>query len=454
MSLILLVFLPLVVAGPVYFLRRYWTTTIFLCLMTIAGLTVVCIQAPLGEPAYILGRELVLDELSRFLILLSFCLAALMVLYAWQMPQGWAFCPSLLAILGLLSGAMMLRTFLIAVLLLEVAGLVFVFMIHGRRPAAGGTALGYLVTLVIAVPCLLLVSWLAESYALHPENLLLVRFTVIGVCIGFGILLAAVPLHSWLPSVIEGVPSMVGALLIAIFGQVSLALLIGVLNGTSWLVVESPILSVISISGFLTALVGGVLAFAQRQPGRLLAYAAMADMGFVLVALGTGSPGGVTAALTHLTNRALVVLLVAMSMGSLRNYLSAGSVSTLREALRRVPGGVTGYLLGGLALGGFPLFGSFASRWLIYRSLPLRDPVWLGMLFVSGVCVVLGYVRSLSHMVQHGSEGAEHQREPLGVTLLILCLIAVSLVLGLVPGVLAAPLEGIVHGMSFVGPIP
>jgi formate hydrogenlyase subunit 3/multisubunit Na+/H+ antiporter MnhD subunit len=453
MSLILLVFVPLVVAGPVYFLRRYWTMTVCLCLVTIVGLIGVCARAPLGVPAYLLGRELVLDELNRFLLLLLFCIAALMILYAWQIPQGWAFCPSLLAILGLLSGAMMIRTFLIAVLLLEVAGLIFVFMIHGRRPAAVGTALGYLVTLVIAAPCLLLVAWLAESYTLHPENLLLVRFTVISVSIGFGILLAAVPLHSWLPSVVEGVPSMVGALLICLFSMVSLALLIGVLNDTSWLMAESPILSVISMAGLLTAFVGGLLAFAQRHPGRLLAYGAIADMGFVLVALGTGSAGGVTGALAHVANRGLVVLVVAMSLGSLRNHWSGGSTSTLREALPWVPGGLVGYLCGGLALGGFPLFGSFASRWLVYRSLPTRDPIWLGMLLLSGVFVVLGYIRSLSRMLE-GSGGMEPRREPLPLTLLILCLAGVCLVLGLFPGLLARPLESIVQGMSFIVPTP
>jgi hydrogenase-4 component F len=453
MSLILLIFLPLAVAGPVYFLRRYWTMTVLVCLVTIVGLIGICSRAPLGEPAYVLGRELVLDDLSRLLLIFCFALSGLMILYAWRIPQGWAFCPSLLAVLGLLSGAVMIRTFLIGVLLLEMAGLIFVFMIHGRRPAAAGTAMGHLIALVIAAPCLLLVTWLAESYSLHPEDLLLVRFTVIVVSIGFGILLAAVPLHSWLPSLLEGVPSMVGALLICVFSQVGLVLLVRVLNDNSWLVVGSPILSVISISGLLTALVGGLLAFAQRHPGRLLAYAAIADMGFVLVALGTGSLSGVTAALAHAANRALVVLLVAMSLGSLRSSLGKGSVPSLRGALERIPGGVVGYLLGGLALGGFPLFGSFASRWLVYRTLSVQGPVWLATLLLSGLCVVLGYIRSLTGMVQ-GSGDLEPRREPVPVTLLIAGLAGVCLLLGLLPGLLAAPLENIVQGMTLISRTP
>lgn len=449
MSLILLIFVPLTVAVPVYFLRRHWTAAVFVSLATTLTLIGVCSQAPLGEPAYILGRELVLDELSGFLLIFLLSLASLMILYAWQIPQGWAFIPSLLAILGLLSGAIMIRTFLIAVLLLEMAALVFVFMIHGRRPAPVGTAIGYVVPLVMAIPCLLLVSWLTESYALHPDNLLLIRFTVIALSAGFGILLAAAPFHSWLPTVAEGAPFAASASLICIFNPVVLALLLGVLNSHLWLTTGSPVLLVISTSGLLTALVAGVLAFAQRDPGRLMAYAAISDMGFVLVGLGTGSLTSTTGALAHIVNRSLLVLLLAMSLGTLRTYHKDGSVSTLREALRRTPGSIVGYIVGGLGLGGFPLFNGFATRWLVYRSLPGDNLLYSGALLLAGAGVVLGYVRSLSLMLQPSPE-LKAEREPLLVTVITLSLAALCLLLGLAPGLVVDPILKIVQEMAFI----
>jgi NADH-quinone oxidoreductase subunit M len=448
--LLLLIFIPLIMAIPVYFLRRYWTVAVFTSLGTALSLIGICSQAPLGEPAYIMGRELMLDDFNRFLLMFLVSLASLIILYTWRVPQGWAFCPSLLAILGLLTAAIMIRTFLIAVLLFEMAGLIFVFMIHGRRPAPLGTSIGYVVPLVIATPCLLVVSWLTESYALNPDNPLLIRFTVIALSLGFGILLAAAPFHSWLPSVAGGAPSMAGATLICILSPTVLALLLGVLNVHPWLVTDSPTLSVIYLSGLLTALVGGVLAFAQREPGRLLAYAAIADMGFVLVGLGTGSLTGATGALAHLINRSLLILLVAMSLGTLRAYLKEGTVSTLREALRRTPGSIIGYTVGGLALGGFPPFSGFATRWLIYRSFPGGDLVYLGALLLAGAGVVLGYVRSLSLMLQPSAE-IQAKREPLLVTVITLSLAALCLLTGLAPGLTVAPLLNIVQEMAFIG---
>jgi formate hydrogenlyase subunit 3/multisubunit Na+/H+ antiporter MnhD subunit len=450
MSLILLIVIPMIMAVPVYFLRYYRTVAVLVSLMTILILVGICSQVPLNEPAYILGRELMLDDLNRFLLIFLLGLISLLFVYARQISQGWEFFPSLLLILGLLTGAMMIRNFLIAVLLLEMAGLIFVFMIHGERPVPVGTAVGYLVPLVIAIPCLLPVSWLIDNYVLQPDSPLLIRFTVIALSLGFGILLAAVPFHSWLPGVVEEAPSAASASLICIFNLVSLSLLLGLLNSHLWLTADSNALSVISTAGLLTALVGGVLAFAQRQPGRLLAYAAISDMGFILIGLGTGSLTGVTGALAHAINRSLSVLLVAVSLGTLRAYLSEGTVSTLREALRRTPGSIVGYIIGGLALGGFPLSNGFATRWLIYRALPSGDHFYLWVLFLAGGGVALGYVRSLFLMLKPSPE-LKAEREPPLVTVMILSLVLLCLLIGLVPGLIADPLLNMVQGMIFIG---
>ncbi len=450
MNLTLLIVIPLIMAVPAYLLRRYWTIATLVSLGTTLALLWVTAQVPLNQPAYILGRELVLDDLNRLSLIFVLSLASVMVLYAWRISQGWEFLPVLLVILGLLAAALMIRNFVIAVLLLEMAGLIFVFMIHGERPVVVGTALGYLAPLVIAIPCLLPVSWLIDNQALHPENTLLVRFTVIALSLGFGILLAAVPFHSWLPAVVGEAPSAASASLLCIFNLASLTLLLGLFNSHLWLTTDSDALSVIFTAGLLSAFVGGVLAFAQREPGRLLAYAAVSDMGFVLIGLGTGSLVGVTGGLAHAINRSLSVLLVALSLGMLRKYISEGSVSTLREAFRRAPGSIVGYIFGGLALGGFPLSNGFATRWLIYRALPSEHRLYAGVLVLAGVGVVLGYLRSLFLMLGPAPE-PKAEREPVLVTVITLSLALLCLLIGLVPGLIVEPLLHIVEGMIFIG---
>jgi hydrogenase-4 component B len=110
-----------------------------------------------------------------------------------------------------------------------------------------------------------------------------------------------------------------------------------------------------------------------------------------------------------------------------------------------------GYIAGGLALGGFPLLNGFATRWLVYRSLTEQDALFLGALVVSGVGVVLGYVRSFSMLV-HGSADTSEGREPLVVTVVILSLATLCLLLGLAPGLLVTHLHDILQGITLAGP--
>jgi formate hydrogenlyase subunit 3/multisubunit Na+/H+ antiporter MnhD subunit len=173
-------------------------------------------------------------------------------------------------------------------------------------------------------------------------------------------------------------------------------------------------------------------------------------MGFVLVGIGTGSVPGLTAALAHSVNRSLTVLLVAMSLGALGAGLERGWGSSLRQALRRAPGGVLGYIAGGLALGGFPLLNGFATRWLVYRSVTGQDAVFLGALVISGVGVVLAYLRSFSVLL-HGPPGTNEGREPLVVTVVILSLALLCLLLGVVPGLVVTPLHDILQGTTLAG---
>ena len=80
MNLLLLIFLPLAVGAPVYLLRRFWTAAVCLSVAAILALIGIWARTPLGQTGYLLGRELILDDLNRLLLLLFYVLALLMIL--------------------------------------------------------------------------------------------------------------------------------------------------------------------------------------------------------------------------------------------------------------------------------------------------------------------------------------------------------------------------------------
>lgn len=449
MTPISLIALPMAMAPVIYFVRRISPLAASLSLVTTLVAMGLCLLIPLNEPATILGRELVLDYPGRLALPLIFAMLAITLLYAGLISQGWSFFPFVIFAMGLISGTILIRNFLIAVLLLEIASLVMVFLIQSGRPGSVQAASRYLVLIVLAAPCLLLASWLIDLYTLNPDNLSLIRYIVLLFTIGFGILLAVVPFHLWLPVVAEEAPAMVTTLLISAASVIAFYLLIGLLNRSLWLTTESQALSILTFGGLLTALIGGILALSQRSISRLLAYSAVSDLGYALVGLGTASTLGTAGALLHMVNRSLSVTLVAMCLGAIRYHVTSDSLVDLRGVADRMPLTTIGFIVGGLALSGFPLSNGFAARWLIYRALFENNSTHAYALMAASGMVLLGYLRAI-RVILGTSSASQATRESVFVALLIALLAMLSLILGLYPQFILKPICAMVESFTFI----
>jgi len=226
-----LIILPLAMAPIVYLLRR-WPIVASLSASATALVTAgICLRLPLNDPTYVLGRELALDHPSQMVIVFILVTAAILFLCVWltsQSPslrqpldcvqgkaQDSAFVPFGLAILGLLSGAAMMRLFLFAALLLEIAAIASVLAIQGDQQGSARAALRYLVMTALALPCFLATAWLFELHARNPHNVALADPAVTLLALGFAILLGVVPFHAWLPAVVVEAPPTATAFLVS-----------------------------------------------------------------------------------------------------------------------------------------------------------------------------------------------------------------------------------------------
>jgi len=77
---------------------------------------------------------------------------------------------------------------------------------------------------------------------------------------------------------------------------------------------DNPLCRCIAPAGLITALVGGALAFAQRDFGRIMGYAVLADIGVALVAFGTHTAAGLSAALFVIFLRTFGLGLMSMGL--------------------------------------------------------------------------------------------------------------------------------------------
>jgi formate hydrogenlyase subunit 3/multisubunit Na+/H+ antiporter MnhD subunit len=188
------------------------------------------------------------------------------------------------------------------------------------------------------------------------------------------------------------------------------------------------------------AVAGGVMAAVQRGFGRLFGYAAMSDMGVLLLALAAAGSQSLTLVLLHLVSRGVIVTLVAAALAILRHRATTDSFDELEGVARRLPLVTTGLVLGTLALAGFPLTAGFPIRWAVYRAVSGEQEFWFFLLLASSAGIVIGLLRGLNAML--GTRVRDDvARQPRLASFLVLALAILVIVLGLVPQLFLEPVS-------------
>jgi proton-translocating NADH-quinone oxidoreductase chain L len=175
---------------------------------------------------------------------------------------------------------------------------------------------------------------------------------------------AQFPLHVWLPDAMEG-PTPVSAL---IHAATMVAAGVFLVARTYPVFLAGNALPIVAVIGTFTAVFAALIAVAQFDIKRILAYSTLSQLGFMVAALGIG---GWMAGLFHLLTHAFFKALLFLGSGSVIHGMEAAvghdpaKAQDIRNmgALRRyMPVTWITYLFGFLALAGFPLFAGFWSK--------------------------------------------------------------------------------------------
>ncbi len=271
--------------------------------------------------------QFVADPLSFVLKLAGFLFLALVLLYSRSymerhgIMKGEYYVLALTALLGIfvLVAANSLLTVYIGVELLALS--VYAIICFDRdNPVAAESAMKYFVLSAMASGALLYgmsmiygltgtlsLDQLAAQLkgSLSPGIVLGLVFIVVAV----GFKLGAVPFHMWLPDVYQGAPTSVTLFVSTVpqiaYFSLTLRLLAYGLTGAApeWTQMLIPL-------AVLTLVVGNVVAIAQTNLKRMLAYSTIGNIGFVVLGFVAGTPGGYSAALYY------TLVYVIMVMGS------------------------------------------------------------------------------------------------------------------------------------------
>ena len=134
-------------------------------------------------------------------------------------------------------------------------------------------------------------------------------------------------------------------------------LMLDMLSEIKLLSSNTLVFTVLRLVGLVTALLGGALAFAQRDFGRIMGYAVLADVGVALVALGTHTVSGVSAALFVVFLRTFGLGLMSMGLALARTESPDDTFQSLTGLAWRRPWAAVGLIVGTLSLAGVPPLG-------------------------------------------------------------------------------------------------
>jgi NADH-quinone oxidoreductase subunit L len=180
---------------------------------------------------------------------------------------------------------------------------------------------------------------------------------------------AQFPLYVWLPDAMEG-PTPVSALIHA--ATMVTAGVYMITRCTPLFVMSHEAQMTVACVGAFTALLAGLIALTQNDLKRVLAYSTVSQLGYMFLAVGTGSLIGIVAGMFHLFTHAFFKALLFLGAGSVMHAM--GGIVDMRRfgGLRRLmPYTHWTFLLGGLALAGVWPFAGFWSKDSILHAVHL-----------------------------------------------------------------------------------
>jgi proton-translocating NADH-quinone oxidoreductase chain N len=269
--------------------------------------------------------------------------------------------------------------------------------------------------------------------------------------IGFGVKVALVPLHTWLPDAHSQAPSGISAMLSGVVIEIGLIAMLRSLAVLTGFALSWGIL--LMAFGALNILYGNLLALRQTVVKRLLAYSSLSHIGYILIGLGIaiyfGIGLGAQGAFFHLFNHMLMKGLAFLSVGALMYgmFLQNGShaslkINDLAGAAQRYPLAAFALSIAVLALGGMPPLAGFMSKWQIFVAGFQTQNIWvmLLMIFMALNSVLsLGYYAPLVNMMYRKEPSAQvlagkPMTWTISLTLVLMALLVI--LLGFVPGLM------------------
>ena len=417
----------------------------------------------LGGWAPPFGIEYVLDHLSAYMVIIIVFVGLIAIIYPaqaglYQTPRkGIPMYGLILLLIGGLVGVVITGDLFNLFVFLEIYSLASYALITLGGDRAVVASFRYLILGTIAGSFYLLgIGFIYFSTGTlnmaDAANLLpplfqspAVMTAVALIVIGMGIKMALFPLHVWLPDAHSYAPPVIAAVLAAVQIETAAYVIIRMLLtvfGTQYL---SETLPVTLIIGWVAAggiIFGSVMAIAQKDFKRMLAYSTVAQVAYIGLGIGLANPLGIIGGLLHILNHAFMKSCLFLVAGGIKHQTGLHDIPQFVGLGRKMPLMMAGFTVAALSMVGIPPTGGFFSKWyLILGGIDAQNWIFVAVIIASSLLTAVYFFRMIEKIYAAPPADAapelEQAREPSARILVpILILAAGIIVLGIINAVI------------------
>ena len=228
------------------------------------------------------------------------------------------------------------------------------------------------------------------------------------VLVGLGFKLAAVPFHMWAPDVYEGAPLPVTAYL-AIGSKAAAFALVLRFFAEGLMPAVDQWRIVLAVLSAVTMLVGNLVALAQRNIKRLMAYSSIGHVGFILAgvaALSQDSTLPANGVMLYVVGYSVTNMLVFAGLISFFNMTEGEQITDFAGLADRQPFLAAAIAIGLFSLGGLPIFAGFTVKFYLFTAVANSGMLWLaGLAIFTSLISLYYYLQVIRQMYIHLAPG-------------------------------------------------
>lgn len=261
---------------------------------------------------------------------------------------------------------------------------------------------------------------MADMKAILPSlgNEPTVIVALILMVVGMGIKMALFPLHGWLPDAYTYAPSTTSSIVAPTGTKVGAYVLLRILLfifGIRFITEVVPVATVITWLAAVGIIYGSIMAIAQKEMKRMLAYSSVAQIGYIAMGIGLANKWALIGAVLHILNHAFTKALLFMVSTNLRTKLGHSDISKLNNKIRKkLPWTMAAFTIAALSMVGLPpAAGFFSKLYLIRGTIEASNWVFVGVILLSSLLNAVYFFRILEKVYMKPIDGPEQdEKEP------------------------------------------